>query len=336
MGRPVPYEQIPSGWYVVGSSTDLRAGEVRSVRYFGRDLVLYRTANGDARLVDAYCPHLGAHLGGGCVKADRLVCPFHAFEFDTDGRCVATPYESKRPPLRANLQALPLRDQNGLLLTWFHPRGDEPTWEVPALDMQGWLPFRFHDWTFHGHPQETSENSVDLGHFGVVHNYASAIMTEPLFVDGPTLKSRYAVQRKLDWIGIPRLRAELKFEADVHGLGYSLVRAGVDAVGVHVRLLVLATPIEADHVHLRIAIATRDLKVPGLTALVNAIALRGYVHDVSQDVVVWKTKRFVDRPALAEGDGPIAVYRKWALQFYDESRVSLTVVGGRGESDAAE
>jgi hypothetical protein len=28
-------------------------------------------------------------------------------------------------------------------------------------------------------------------------------------------------------------------------------------------------------------------------------------------------KRYVDRPALASGDGPVGLYRKWVKQFYD-------------------
>lgn len=49
--------------------------------------------------MDAYCPHLGAHLGiGGTVEGETLRCPFHAFRFDTGGVCVATGYGTKPPP----------------------------------------------------------------------------------------------------------------------------------------------------------------------------------------------------------------------------------------------
>ncbi|WP_425436809.1 Rieske 2Fe-2S domain-containing protein [Mycobacterium rhizamassiliense] len=41
---------------------------------------MYRTKSGLARAIEAYCPHLGAHLGhGGKVLGDELHCPFHAF-----------------------------------------------------------------------------------------------------------------------------------------------------------------------------------------------------------------------------------------------------------------
>jgi hypothetical protein len=33
-------------------------------------------------------------------------------------------------------------------------------------------------------------------------------------------------------------------------------------------------------------------------------------------IAIWAHKRYVDRPALAAGDGPIGFYRKWTQQFY--------------------
>ena len=53
---------IPNGWFAVAFSKDLVDGEVERVRAFGEDLVLFRTRSGRAAVLDAYCPHLGAHL----------------------------------------------------------------------------------------------------------------------------------------------------------------------------------------------------------------------------------------------------------------------------------
>ena len=34
---------------------------------------------------DAYCPHLGAHLGhGGIINGECIECPFHAWRWKTD------------------------------------------------------------------------------------------------------------------------------------------------------------------------------------------------------------------------------------------------------------
>ena len=88
----------PRGWFVIGVSTELASGDVRPIRYFARDLVLYRTSDGVAHVLDAFCPHLGAHLGhGGCLEDDKLVCPFPAWKFATDGSIAEIPYANKIP-----------------------------------------------------------------------------------------------------------------------------------------------------------------------------------------------------------------------------------------------
>ena len=90
---------IPFGWFGVGYSDELAVGEVRAVHYFARDLVLFRNDEGEVGLLDAYCPHLGAHLGhGGTVEGNSIRCPFHAWAFRPNGFCSSIPYAKAFPP----------------------------------------------------------------------------------------------------------------------------------------------------------------------------------------------------------------------------------------------
>ena len=66
-----PFSRYPNGWFQIAYSDELEKGQVVPLRYFGKDLVLFRTEGGEAQLLDAYCPHLGAHLGhGGKVQGE--------------------------------------------------------------------------------------------------------------------------------------------------------------------------------------------------------------------------------------------------------------------------
>ena len=42
-----PFTHTPTSWYVVAYSDELPAGAVQPLRYFGRDLVLYRAETGE-------------------------------------------------------------------------------------------------------------------------------------------------------------------------------------------------------------------------------------------------------------------------------------------------
>ena len=71
MQNRFPFPVIPTGWYVVAMSEELGRGEVVPRRYFDRELAMYRTQGGEVQIVDAYCPHMGAHLAEGFVEVCR-------------------------------------------------------------------------------------------------------------------------------------------------------------------------------------------------------------------------------------------------------------------------
>lgn len=56
---------------------------------------MWRGSSGKAYVADAYCPHLGAHLGVcGTVQGENVECPYHGWEFSgKNGMCVKIPYD---------------------------------------------------------------------------------------------------------------------------------------------------------------------------------------------------------------------------------------------------
>lgn len=315
MTKRFPFSGIPQGWYVIATSDEVRPGQVVGRRYFDRELVLYRTESGIVRAVDGHCPHMGAHLEAGRVVGEQLRCAFHGFQFDLDGICVATPYGEGVPP-RARLSTWLLREQNGLILTWFDTEGKPPEWTVPELPGHSWNGLVWHRYTdLETHPQETTENSVDFGHFTSIHNFASAEMTRDLVTDGPLLKSSYEIHASLQSVGLRRATVRAEFDVEVWGLGYSLVKVSVPVLGVRCRLFVLPTPIDEEHIDLRLA-CTGTHRFASLGWLFRNLIFRGFRQEVEEDIPVWRRKAYVDPPALAPGDGPVAAYRRWARQFY--------------------
>ena len=136
---PMP---MPCGWYAVSYSDELAPGDSRAVRYFNQDLVLFRTERGPPVLLEAYCPHLGAHLGygihgkegrGGRIEGESIACPFHAWKFNENGECTDVPYAKNMPPKVAGMQCLyafPTRETNQVIWAWYHPERAEPLWDV--------------------------------------------------------------------------------------------------------------------------------------------------------------------------------------------------------------
>ncbi len=117
------------GWHLVLFSSELGVGEVKSLHYFGRELVAWRGESGKVAVLDAYCPHLGAHLGsdGGRIEGDTVACPFHGWRFDSEGHCVEIPYAQKIPErARDALGAWPVKETNGFIAIWHDPEDNPP------------------------------------------------------------------------------------------------------------------------------------------------------------------------------------------------------------------
>lgn len=326
------YEHYPSGWYLVSLSRELGRGAVRRVDLGGRELVLFRTERGTPVLTEPTCPHLGAHLGhGGCVRGEAIECPFHHFRFGVDGRCVGTDYGS--PPPRARLGVVPVRETHGLVLGWLGAALEPPSFEVPDADTAGWSDVFVRRYRFAGHPQETTENGVDSGHFSIVHGYSDVGVLRELRTDGAYLSVQYRMTRPRSRLVGALGRVYAEFFIHVHGLGYSRVEVHVPELRLDLRYYVFATPIAPGQIELTIGFSMptlRDAARLGRSRLgaglgvmdraLGALGLDMYRKDVEQDVRIWKHRRYVPTPQLAVGDGPIGAYRRWCRQFYPQLR----------------
>ncbi len=290
---------------------DLAPGQVLPLRYFGKDLVLFRTAAGAPHLLDAFCPHLGAHLGhGGKVRGERIVCPFHAWELEGSGRCVHVPY-TDRPPRRAEVRAWPLVERNGLLMAWHDRAGRAPLWEVPEIPEfgdPGWSETRTGDWRIRTAVQELAENQVDAAHFVYVHS-SPRLHTTVAERHGSMLHSRSAIAVTTP-IGVVQGHVDVQS----FGLGFTKIRF----TGLFEALTVgCAAPVDDENVHLRLAFTVRDVGAE-LNGVVSDAFMRDVERQLQEDIPIWEHKTYVERPLLVDGDGPIGTFRAWARQFYPE------------------
>ena len=145
---------IPYGWYNVHFSHELKVGEIKTEKVFGKEWVLFRGEDGSVGMTDPFCPHLGAHLGkGGTVQGNNIRCPFHHWEFNNDGWCKKIPYGKVMPGIARKkpiLKALPVIEKYGAIWAWYHPEGLDPMWEIPVVpemeDPDGHVEVKYHYW----------------------------------------------------------------------------------------------------------------------------------------------------------------------------------------------
>ena len=313
MGRtPFP---VPFGWFQICWLDELEPGGVLPLYYFERDLVLWRdSTDGGYHLQDAICPHLGGHLGhGGHVENCEIMCPFHGWKFDSEGRNSEIPY-SERVNRSARLRTYPLVERNGMVLAWYHPFEEEPQWEIPDLDEfsdgENWSDTFCRTIQIDAAWQEIAENSVDLAHFRYLHNTDSVPEARSYEADGHMQRVR-TVQKFVT----PQGAVEGNIDIDQYGPGFSVIRFSgiVDTI-----LLGCNTPVTANTCEQRFSFRVKRLGDAAATSAVGDAFVAEISQQIEEDLPIWNNKGYLVRPALADTDGPYMQFRKWASQFYAE------------------
>ncbi len=305
------YTAFPYSWYFACYAQDLPAGTVKPLRYLGRDLVAWRAEDGAAHVVDAYCPHLGAHLGyGGRVEGCELVCPYHWFRYDGDGHNTAIPY-SDRVNKRARLGTYPTIDRNGMVMFWYHPTGAPPQWEIPEVPEHAsdeYAPYVKGAWTIRTSWQELAENGPDYVHLRTVHGAAEVPELETWETDGHVARLRSRQEFRT-----PKGPTPGRIDVDSYGPGFAVAKfSGI----VDTTMVSVTTPIDFEHLESHKAYLVRRSGDDERTARVGTALVVDLQKQMVEDIVIWEHKVFVERPALADTDGPFMEFRKWAAQFY--------------------
>lgn len=306
---------VPFGWFCVGYPEDFAAGKPVPARYWGRHLVIWRDEREELHVQDAFCPHLGAHLGhGGTVEDCEIVCPFHGWKFDAEGTNTEIPY-SNRTNRKGRLRTFPVIEVNGMSMAWYHPDADvDPMWDVPTIPEFGedpeWSTDIRTDYVIDTAIQEMAENGVDSAHFRYVHDTATVPEITNYETDFPN-----AVMNSSQNFPTPRGVMEGHINTTAFGPGMSMVEFSgiVDTLN-----LAVTTPIEPDKCIIRFNFRFKTMGDLETTQNVGK-AFADEVHkQLLEDKPIWEHKAHLVRPALSDNDGPFMKFRRWYSQFYAE------------------
>ena len=222
MAKP-PLSMKPTGWFQIAWSDEIGVGDVHTMKYFGQEMIAWRAESGQLTVMNAYCEHLGAHLGfGGTVMGEVLQCPFHGWLFDRTGANVEIPY-ARSVNRTARLRRWPTVERAGCIFVWHSAAGGAPAWELPLVPEFDDPGFVWHvpdgaRWQIRTHVQEIYENTVDAAHFATVHgvpNFGTVEVTR----DGPMFRAVSEVS-----FATPRGPVPGAVDSELWGLGVDIVR----------------------------------------------------------------------------------------------------------------
>ena len=313
MKRELGLPPYPNGWFRVCESDELEVGQVMPKMFMDNEIVIFRTESGKVKVLDAFCPHLGAHLGhGGTVEGEDIRCPFHAWKFSGDGELIEVPYAKRIPPKKPCINTWPINEINGIVFVWFDVDGKEPWWEIPEIPEitsgEYTDPIK-RTFTMMTHPQDMAENLVDPGHFKYIHGLPD-VPKSTAEVDGHILKGQIEIM-----FDTPRGDVAGNVNARSYGLGFgrTLFTGIVDTL-----LVITGSVVTPGEQEICIRFFVKKMGDEGAEKSVAEAFSDEVCKQFEEDRPIWQNKTYWHKPSLCDGDGPIAVFRKWCRQFYSE------------------
>ncbi len=158
----------PDHWYVFEHASAVPVGKAVEARFWGKTFALFRGDDGVVRCLENRCAHRQIKLSSGRVEGCKVVCPYHGWTYDANGKLVDVPHERfGRSIPNISVATYPVRERYGLI--WVFPGDPEladktPMPEIPELegrDRWACVPF---DYTWNAHHTMIVENTCDFTH----------------------------------------------------------------------------------------------------------------------------------------------------------------------------
>ena len=169
----------PTGWFQVAWSDEVGVGDVHRMKYFDRDLIAWRAQSGRLTVMDAYCEHLGAHLGyGGHVDGEVIAVPVPRLAVEPRGPQRLHPVREPAQPRPADADLSRWSSATSRSTSGTTIEGREPLFDAPDVfagfddgsSAADYYPQqRLYRPGLELHPQYVLENGVDFAHFKFVH-----------------------------------------------------------------------------------------------------------------------------------------------------------------------
>lgn len=163
------WEALSHMWYPIALEEEITAKPLAK-KLLDVNLVLARLGD-DYVVAKDLCVHRGAPLTEGWIKGSCLVCPYHGYEYEADGRCTKVPSDPdwKIPP-QIRLETYLHEVKYGLIWVCLSgaPINALPVWE-PEADNPDYLRFTMGPELWDCSAGRAIENFIDNAHFSFVH-----------------------------------------------------------------------------------------------------------------------------------------------------------------------
>lgn len=154
-------------WYIITESRELKNKPIRKI-IFDLPIVLFRNNTKITALEDR-CAHRNAPLSAGKICNNTIQCPYHGWEYNSDGTLANIPTLEKKDCPNISIKHFSCQEQQGYIWICI---GNKPTTEqppqLPYYKEAGWTSFKMQN-LFKTTTEQCLENFLDCPHATQVH-----------------------------------------------------------------------------------------------------------------------------------------------------------------------
>lgn len=180
---------IENMWYAILESKEVKYKPVGVTR-LSEKLVLWRDSKGGLNCIYDKCCHRGASLSLGCVKEEKLECPFHGFLYQADGKVSTIPANGRSHIVdeRFKVNSFKVKEKYGFIWLWNGDREDKNIPEIPFFeDLSDGFIYKTFKEVWDVHYSRAAENQLDVMHLPFIHETTIGKGGKTV-VNGPVVK----------------------------------------------------------------------------------------------------------------------------------------------------
>lgn len=185
-------------WYVVGKSIDFFRNKPYKARIWNKNYVIWKNSDGDYTVLDDVCSHKGASLSAGKIINNSVMCPYHGYEFNSNGSLTHVPGICFQSSPVYDLPKYDIIDKNGWI--YVNTMGkqsnsslsnnfEENIYVEPEIAQNCSVVELEMDYNCYS--RVLSENSLDIMHIAFVHTFGNAKRPNPSKEEPPTIVGKH-------------------------------------------------------------------------------------------------------------------------------------------------
>jgi len=313
---------IKNQWYAIMESKEVKDKPVGVIR-LNEKLVLWRENSDKLNCIFDKCCHRGASLSKGIIHNNKIQCPFHGFEYDSNGKVTTIPANGKAAtvPERYKVNGYKVKEAYGLIWLWYGDMGDKNIPEIPFFkELKEGFQYSTFSEVWNVHYTRAIENQLDVVHLPFVHDTTIGKGNKTI-VNGPVVKwednlmTFYVSNEVDDGKKVALEENEIKNYEELFRLKFQMPNIWQNCISEKVRIFAAFAPIDQENTKIYLRFYQRFMPMPIIgkwIAIISNQFNKVVLHQDRRVVLTQKPKKSELKmdEKLIPGDKPIIEYRK--------------------------